>query len=85
MQISNAISAPASLRTVIRAFSDPRHRQHKPVSTATTESAVNPMISQRMCKRQQMCWSLRAIHLLVQLRYELMDGHLVERLVRYME
>jgi hypothetical protein len=30
-----------------------RHRQHKPVSTATAESAVNQVINQRMCRHNR--------------------------------
>ncbi|MCP2091636.1 UNVERIFIED_ORG: hypothetical protein J2Y81_007742 [Paraburkholderia sediminicola] len=60
-----------------------RHRQHKPVSTATAESALNEVIIQRMCKRQQMRWSPQGVHLLAQLRCALINGGLVERLARY--
>jgi hypothetical protein len=60
-----------------------RHRQHKPVSTATAESAVNQVINQRMCKRQQMRWSPQGVHLLAQLRCAVINGDLVERLARY--
>ena len=60
-----------------------RHRQHKPVSTATAESAVNQVINQRMCKRQQMRWSPQGVHLQAQLRCAVINGDLVERLARY--
>jgi hypothetical protein len=60
-----------------------RHRQHKPVSTATAESAVNQVINQRMCKRQQMRWSPQGVHLLAQLRCAVINGDLVKRLARY--
>jgi hypothetical protein len=32
---------------------DARHRRGKPISTATAESAVNQVLNQPMCKRQQ--------------------------------
>jgi hypothetical protein len=45
-----------------------RHRGGKPISTATAESAVNQVLNQRMCKRQQMRWSPIGVHLLAQVR-----------------
>lgn len=60
-----------------------RHRQRKPVSTATAESAVNQVINQRMCKRQQMRWSPKGVHLLAQARCALINVDLAERLARY--
>lgn len=60
-----------------------RHRDGKPVSTATAESAVNQVINKRMCKRQQMRWSPHGVHLLAQVRCAFINGDLVERLARY--
>jgi hypothetical protein len=39
----------------------------KRVSTAVVESRVNRVIGRRMAKKQQMRWSYRATHLLVQI------------------
>ncbi len=60
-----------------------RHRLGKPVSTATAESAVNQVLNQRMCKRQQMRWSPIGAHLLAQVRCAVINGDLVQRLARY--
>jgi hypothetical protein len=60
-----------------------RHRRGKPVSTATAESAVNQVLNQRMCKRQQMRWSPIGAHRLAQVRCAVVNGDLVERLARY--
>ncbi|MGF6935144.1 hypothetical protein OKW41_004306 [Paraburkholderia sp. UCT70] len=60
-----------------------RHRRGKPISTATAESAVNQVLNQRMCKRQQMRWSPIGAHLLAQARCAVVNGDLAERLARY--
>ncbi len=60
-----------------------RHRQNKPISTAPAESAVNQVLNQRMCKRQQMRWSPNGVHLLAQVRCAVINGDLIERLARY--
>lgn len=57
-----------------------RHRRGKPISTATAESAVNQVLNQRMCKRQQMRWSPTGVHLLAQVRCAVINGDLRERL-----
>jgi hypothetical protein len=60
-----------------------RHRQGKAISTASAESAVNQVLNQRMCKRQQMRWSPHGAHLLAQVRCAVINGELKERLARY--
>jgi hypothetical protein len=45
-----------------------RHRCGEPISTATAEATVNRVISRRMVKKQQMRWSPRGAHLLLQVR-----------------
>jgi hypothetical protein len=60
-----------------------RYRAGKPVSTAMAESAVNQVINARMCKRQQMRWSPRGAHLLVQVRCAVINGDLASRLRRW--
>jgi hypothetical protein len=60
-----------------------RHRRGKPISTATAESAVNQVLNQRMCKRQQMRWSPIGAHLLAQVRCAVINGDLVQRVARY--
>ena len=45
-----------------------RRRNREKVSTAFVESTVNQVISKRMVKKQQMRWSRRGAHLLLQVR-----------------
>jgi hypothetical protein len=45
-----------------------RYRAGEAISTAFTESAVNQVISKRMVKKQQMRWTPRGAHLLLQVR-----------------
>jgi len=43
-----------------------RHRAGEAISSSFAESAVNHVISKRMVKKQQMRWSPRGAHLLLQ-------------------
>jgi hypothetical protein len=45
-----------------------RNRKGQSISSAMAESAVNQVINARMCKRQQMRWTPRGAHLLLQVR-----------------
>lgn len=51
-----------------------RWRQGERISTGFTESAVNQVLSKRMVKRQQMRWSPRGAHRLLQVRTRVLDG-----------
>jgi hypothetical protein len=53
-----------------------RFRQGEAISTAFVESTVNQMISKRMVKRQQMQWSPRGAHLLLQCRIRVLNEEL---------
>lgn len=46
------------------------------VSTAFVESTVNQVIAKRFAKKQQMQWTPRGVHLLMQLRTRVLDGTL---------
>lgn len=48
------------------------------ISTAPAESVMNHLINRRMSKRQQMRWSVKGAHLLLQTRVDLLDGRLVD-------
>jgi len=50
-----------------------RHRAGEVISSSMAESAVNQVISKRMVKEQQMRWSPRGAHLLLQLRTRVLD------------
>lgn len=60
-----------------------RHRDGRPISTAMAESAVNQILDQRMCKRQQIRWSPRGAHQLAQVRCAVINGDLKERLTAF--
>src|SRR5262245_62780106 len=45
-----------------------RYRYGECISTGFVESTVNQVISTRFCKRQQMPWTKRGAHLLLQTR-----------------
>ncbi len=53
-----------------------RHRYGEAVSTAFVESTVNQVIAKRFAKKQQMQWTPRGAHLLLQLRARELDGTL---------
>jgi hypothetical protein len=58
----------------------PRDRGQRPlgeaISTAFTESAVNQVISKRMVTKQQMRWTPRGAHLLLQIRTRVLNDQL---------
>ena len=51
-----------------------RHRAGKPISTSRAEGTVNQLVSARMNKRQQMRWSPRGAHRVLQVRAAVVDG-----------
>jgi hypothetical protein len=53
-----------------------RWRHGERISTSFAESAVNVVIDKRMSKRQQMQWTRRGAHLLLQVRTRMLDGTL---------
>lgn len=53
-----------------------RYRHGECISTAFVESTVNEVISRRMVKKQQMRWTQRGAHLLLQVRAKTLDGDL---------
>lgn len=53
-----------------------RRRYGEVVSTAFVESTVNQVIAKRFAKKQQMQWTPRGVHLLIQLRTRVLDDTL---------
>jgi hypothetical protein len=53
-----------------------RIRAGERISSCLAESTVNAVISKRFAKRQQMQWTKRGAHLLLQLRTRALDGTL---------
>jgi len=57
-----------------------RYRHHETISTAFVESAVNYVVSKRFVKKQQMRWTQRGAHLLLQTRVQVLNHNLWENL-----
>ncbi len=53
-----------------------RYRYGERISTGFVESTVNQVISMRFCKRQQMQWTKRGAHLLLQMRVKTLNREL---------
>jgi hypothetical protein len=51
-----------------------RYRHGERISTGFVESTVNQVVSKRMVKKQQMQWSKRGVHLLLQIRTRVLNG-----------
>ncbi len=60
-----------------------RWRYGETISTAFVESTVNQVISKRMVKKQQMRWSRRGAHLLLQVRTLVLDEELQKTFQRW--
>ena len=53
-----------------------RYRYGETISTAFVESTINWVVSKRMVKKQQMRWTKRGAHLLLQTRTKTLNGEL---------
>lgn len=53
-----------------------RYRYGEIISTAFAESAINEVVSKRMVKKQQMRWTKRGAHLLLQVRTKTLNDEL---------
>jgi hypothetical protein len=53
-----------------------RYRQGETISTAFVESTINQVVSRRFVKKQQMHWTLRGAHLLLQTRTKVLNDDL---------
>ena len=53
-----------------------RYRYGETISTAFAESTINQVVSKRMVKKQQMLWSQKGAHLLLQVRIRVLNGEL---------
>ena len=60
-----------------------RYRNRERISTAFVESTVNQLVSKRMVKKQQMAWTERGAHLLLQVRTHVLNGKLDETFRRW--
>ena len=50
-----------------------RYRNGEKIASGFVESAINQVVSKRMVKKQQMGWSQRGAHLLLQIRTLVLD------------
>jgi hypothetical protein len=53
-----------------------RYRNGEAIATGFVESTVNQVVSKRFCKKQQMQWSKRGAHLLLQARVKTLNREL---------
>ena len=60
-----------------------RYRHGETITTAFGESTVNQVISKRFVKQQQMKWTKRGAHLLLQVRTHVVNGELRDRFCRW--
>ncbi len=54
-----------------------RYRNEEAISSAVAESTVNQIVSKRFVKKQQMRWTRRGAHLLLQVRTRVLDNTLM--------
>ena len=53
-----------------------RWRNEETIATGFVESAVNQIVSKRFVKKQQMRWTKKGAHLLLQIRTQVLDERL---------
>ena len=53
-----------------------RYRQGETISTAFVESTIHQVVSRRFVNKQQMQWTLRGAHLLLQTRTKVLNDEL---------
>ena len=60
-----------------------RYRNGERIASGFVESAVNQVVSKRMVKQQQMQWTQRGAHLLLQIRTRVLNEEWEERFRRW--
>src|SRR5664280_1474718 len=60
-----------------------RYQAGETISTSFVESAVNQLVSKRMVKKQQMRWTPRGAHLLLQVRVRVLNDQLADDFHRW--
>ena len=60
-----------------------RFRQGEAISSAFVESTVNQVVSKRMVKKQQMRWTPKSAHLLLQVRAKVLNDELAKVFQRW--
>lgn len=69
-------------REFIPNFGD-RRRQGETIGTAFVESTINPVAGRRFVKKQQLQWTLRGAHLMLQTRTKVLNNELEEMFRRW--
>jgi hypothetical protein len=59
------------------------YRHDETITTAFVESTVNHVVSKRFVKKQQMRWTQRGAHLLLQTRVQVLNDELRETFSRW--
>jgi hypothetical protein len=54
------------------------YRQGETITTSFVESTINQVVSKRFVKSQQMAWTIRGAHLLLQTRTKVLNNELEE-------
>jgi len=60
-----------------------RYRNGEAIATGFVESAVNQIIAKRFVKKQQMRWTKRGAHLLLQVRIKVLNDELQETFIKW--
>ena len=60
-----------------------RYRNGEAIATGFVESAVNQIIAKRFVKNQQMRWTKRGAHLLLQVRVKVLNEELLENFSKW--
>jgi len=60
-----------------------RYRHGETITTSFAESTINQVISKRMVKKQQMRWTPRGAHLLLQVRTQVLNDELRQMFERW--
>jgi hypothetical protein len=60
-----------------------RYRQGETISTAFVESTINHVVSRRFVKKQQMQWTLKGAHLVLQIRTKVLNNELEDAFRRW--
>ena len=84
--VKRLLDAAQPLLTYIRSNRDAivnygaRYRSGRRIASSLAESAVNSLVARRMVKKQQMQWTLKGAHRMLQVRAAVLNGDLRERL-----
>jgi len=60
-----------------------RYRQGEVITTSFVESTINQVVSRRFVKKQQMQWTLKGAHLMLQIRTRVLNNELEDAFRRW--